>query len=97
MTYHGVALNVCPDLGPFASIVPCGISDRAVGSVVQQLQGSDLSLIHTDKEMLLLEYRYALLAAFEEVFGLELEQTDVLELVGASSSSEEAESRRTLS
>ncbi|GBF99410.1 plastidial lipoyltransferase-like [Raphidocelis subcapitata] len=33
VTFHGLALNVCPDLRPFAAIVPCGIGDRPVGSV----------------------------------------------------------------
>ena len=33
VTYHGVALNVCPDLAPFQLITPCGIADRPVTSV----------------------------------------------------------------
>jgi len=33
VSYHGAALNVTCDLSPFASIVPCGIGDRPVGSV----------------------------------------------------------------
>lgn len=33
VTFHGLALNVCPDLLPFSAIVPCGIGDRPVGSV----------------------------------------------------------------
>jgi len=39
ISYHGVALNVCPDLSHFANIVPCGIDDRPVGSVRQILLG----------------------------------------------------------
>lgn len=89
VTYHGLALNVCPDLSPFASIVPCGITDKAVGSVAQQLaaqarggaaegscagasadEGAQLQC--GSCHQLLLEYRYALLEAFEQVFGLEL-------------------------
>jgi hypothetical protein len=34
VTYHGLALNVTTDLAPFQQIVPCGISDRSVTSVV---------------------------------------------------------------
>ena len=33
VTYHGLALNVCPDLAPFQLITPCGIPDRPVTSV----------------------------------------------------------------
>ena len=35
VTMHGFALNVCPDLKGFEYIVPCGISDRAVGSMAE--------------------------------------------------------------
>ncbi len=31
VTYHGIALNVDPDLGRFAGIVPCGISEPGLG------------------------------------------------------------------
>jgi hypothetical protein len=37
VTYHGVALNVAPDLAHFSAIVPCGIPDRPVGSVATLL------------------------------------------------------------
>ncbi len=33
VTYHGVAINICPDLSHFSGIVPCGISDAGVTSV----------------------------------------------------------------
>ena len=34
VTYHGLALNVTTDLAPYLDIVPCGIKDKAVGSVL---------------------------------------------------------------
>jgi lipoyl(octanoyl) transferase len=33
VTYHGVALNVAPDLANYAGIVPCGISEHGVTSM----------------------------------------------------------------
>ncbi|HYI82811.1 MAG TPA: lipoyl(octanoyl) transferase LipB, partial [Acetobacteraceae bacterium] len=33
VTWHGVALNVDPDLGHFGGIVPCGISEHGVTSL----------------------------------------------------------------
>lgn len=39
VTFHGLALNVVTDLAPFRTglIVPCGIADRPVTSVVELL------------------------------------------------------------
>lgn len=65
VAYHGIALNVCPDLQHFSHIVPCGIGDRPVTSVAQLLGVEDGS-------PLLDEYAFALLDALSQVFGLEL-------------------------
>ena len=58
VTLHGVALNVHPDLGHFAGIVPCGVSEHGVTSLVDL--GLPVSMADADA---------ALRAAFEEVFG----------------------------
>lgn len=37
VAYHGIALNVCPNLEHFGNIVPCGIGDKPVTSVANIL------------------------------------------------------------
>ncbi len=59
VSYHGVALNVEPDLGHYQGIVPCGITGHGVTSLV------DLGLPVTADEA-----AAALRSAFEEVFGV---------------------------
>jgi lipoyl(octanoyl) transferase len=58
VSFHGVALNVEPDLAHFSGIVPCGQTEHGVTSLV------DLGLPVT-----LDEADAALLASFREVFG----------------------------
>lgn len=58
VTFHGIALNVAPDLGHFGGIVPCGISDQGVTSLEDL--GQLVSLPEVD---------VALRAAFEHRFG----------------------------
>jgi lipoyl(octanoyl) transferase len=58
VSFHGISLNVEPDLGHFDAIVPCGISEHGVTSLV------DLGLPVTMDEADL-----ALLEGFKAVFG----------------------------
>lgn len=58
VTFHGVALNVDPDLTHFDGIVPCGIREHGVTSL--------WDLGHTPT---MAEVDMALKAEFEEVFG----------------------------
>jgi lipoyl(octanoyl) transferase len=58
VSFHGVALNVEPDLTHFSGIVPCGVTEHGVTSLV------DLGLPVT-----LDEADAALKAAFREIFG----------------------------
>jgi lipoyl(octanoyl) transferase len=39
VTFHGIAVNVCPDLSHFSGIVPCGIADAGVTSIEAELGG----------------------------------------------------------
>lgn len=66
ITYHGLALNVTTDLGPYRHIIPCGIRDRPVTSVATIAGRHNLS-----DDSLLAEYAQALLSALHEVFDLE--------------------------
>lgn len=58
VSFHGIAVNVEPDLAHFSGIVPCGISGYGVTSLV------DLGLPVTMED-----FDIALKAAFEEIFG----------------------------
>lgn len=87
VSYHGVALNVCPNLEHFANIVPCGIGDRPVGSVAQILRGEDglvssaseatfvraTKTTERDRDALMLDARDAVLRAFASVFDVDLD------------------------
>jgi lipoyl(octanoyl) transferase len=59
VTFHGVSLNVDPDLEHFSGIVPCGIREHGVTSLV------DLGLPVT-----MADVDVALKQAFDEVFGI---------------------------
>ena len=58
ITWHGVALNIAPDLSHFGEIVPCGIREHGVTSL--QALGINAGLREADA---------ALRAAWNEVFG----------------------------
>ncbi|MBP2295281.1 lipoyl(octanoyl) transferase LipB [Azospirillum rugosum] len=58
VSFHGVALNVEPDLSHFSGIVPCGISEHGVTSMVAL--GHLVTMEDVDA---------ALIASFAEVFG----------------------------
>ena len=59
VTYHGVALNVEPDLEHYAGIVPCGVSEHGVTSLLAE--GVTATMAEVDE---------ALKASFERIFGV---------------------------
>lgn len=58
VSWHGIALNVDPDLSHFGGIVPCGIAEHGVTSLRDQ--GIPATMEEADS---------ALMAAWREVFG----------------------------
>ena len=60
VTFHGIAINVEPDLTHFAAIVPCGVADPRYGVTSLADLGQPLTMADVD---------IALRQAFEEVFG----------------------------
>ena len=58
ITYHGFALNVCPNMAHFDGIVPCGISDGNVTSLDDEL----------NKAVDIAEVKARLAVEFKQVF-----------------------------
>jgi lipoyl(octanoyl) transferase len=58
VTFHGIALNVNPDLSHFSGIVPCGVRGHGVTSLADL--GVSVSMDEADA---------ALKHAFRDVFG----------------------------
>jgi lipoyl(octanoyl) transferase len=57
VTYHGIAINVAPDLAHYAGIVPCGIANHGITSLALQKPGVTMADVDA-----------ALCATFTEVF-----------------------------
>jgi lipoyl(octanoyl) transferase len=60
VTLHGIAINVAPDLGDFAGIVPCGIADPHFGVTSLADLGHAVSMAELDR---------VLRREFESLFG----------------------------
>ena len=61
ITMHGFSINVCPDLQGFENIIPCGIEDKAVGSLQQFIP-----------EITLEEIEAKVIEIFAQVFTIEI-------------------------
>lgn len=60
VSFHGIAINVEPDLSHFAAIVPCGVADPRYGVT---------SLVDLGLPVGMADVDIALRQAFEEIFG----------------------------
>ncbi|MEM9421382.1 MAG: lipoyl(octanoyl) transferase LipB [Pseudomonadota bacterium] len=60
VSYHGIALNVEPDLSHFDGITPCGIEDAGLGVT---------SLVDLGRPVTIEDVDGALAQSFEEIFG----------------------------
>ncbi|GJL96381.1 MAG: octanoyltransferase [Hyphobacterium sp.] len=60
VSFHGIAINVAPDLSHFNGITPCGIAEPKFGVTSLANLGIEKSLAETDE---------AFLKSFENVFG----------------------------
>jgi lipoyl(octanoyl) transferase len=60
VSYHGIALNVAPDLGHYRGIVPCGVSGHGITSLAKL--GVSVTMTEVDA---------SLRETFAEVFGNE--------------------------
>ncbi len=60
VSFHGVAINVEPDLGHFSGIVPCGVSEQKYGVT---------SLVDLGLPVTMADLDVALKAEFTEIFG----------------------------
>ena len=62
VSMHGLALNVCPDLSHFDTIIPCGLTGRCVTSLLQLLGNAAPTMDHV---------KAALVAAMQRSVGSE--------------------------
>jgi lipoyl(octanoyl) transferase len=60
VTFHGIALNVAPDLSHYAGITPCGIAEEGLGVTSLAALGLQVTMAEADA---------ALRAAWHDVFG----------------------------
>jgi lipoyl(octanoyl) transferase len=71
ISYHGISLNIEPELEHFAGIVPCGIAEHGVTSLAK------LGIVVTTAEV-----DMALRGAFEDVFAVKTESERRVKVTG---------------
>ena len=66
VSFHGISLNVAPDLSHFDGIIACGVEDHGITSF------EDLGLLVSQPEV-----DMALRASFEEIFGETIDEPPI--------------------
>ncbi|MGB3535941.1 MAG: lipoyl(octanoyl) transferase LipB [Microcoleaceae cyanobacterium] len=66
ITFHGFAVNVCPDLTGFEQIVPCGIANKSVGRLVDFVPHLTIEQV-----------RQTMIEVFADIFGVECQLSPV--------------------
>ena len=51
ITYHGISINVAPDLEHFSGIVPCGIGEEGLGVTSLAALGRDANMVDVDQAL----------------------------------------------
>jgi lipoate-protein ligase B len=70
ISFHGLALNVAPDLDPFCWVEPCGLEGVSMTSMRQEL----------DKPLTVQKVKSSVIKAFTEVFDIHLQPSALAEL-----------------
>jgi lipoyl(octanoyl) transferase len=68
VTFHGIAINLAPDLSHFNGIIPCGIEEAHLGVTSLHALGKQVSLEMLDR---------ALRTSFEAIFGATTDAEDI--------------------
>lgn len=76
ISFHGMALNVEPNLKDFDGIVPCGIGPQMINEDGQQIQTGVTSLVDLGYPVTLTDVDNALINRFETIFQADQGDTD---------------------
>ena len=72
ISFHGLSLNVCPDLTPFSWINPCGFNDIEITSIEKELLNAKNNSQRPSIELNIDEVKKVLIKNFESVFNYDL-------------------------
>ena len=68
ISFHGLAMNINPDLEPFSWINPCGLTNVSMTSVEKEMTKSESGLNSTDNTISMEQIKTAFIKHFSSVF-----------------------------